>query len=109
MAKTERFMWAAPAAWLGLRIGAAVVRAVDRRYSLRGRVALVTGGSRGLGLELARELASQGARVAVCSRDPAELERARADLARRGFPLWTFVCDLNDGSNIERLFENVRA
>jgi NAD(P)-dependent dehydrogenase (short-subunit alcohol dehydrogenase family) len=112
MAKTESLhpmVWAAPAAWLGLRVGAGLVRALDPRYSLRGRVALITGGSRGLGLELARELACQGARVAVCSRDPAELERARADLAGRGYPLWAFVCDLNDGSNIERLFQNVQA
>ena len=100
---------AASAAWIGWRLGSALVRALDPRYSLRGRSVLVTGGSRGLGLELAREFARLGARVAVCSRDAGELERARFDLAERGHPLWTFACDLNDGSNIERLFENVRA
>jgi NAD(P)-dependent dehydrogenase (short-subunit alcohol dehydrogenase family) len=49
--------------------------------SLAGRVVLITGGSRGLGLVLAREAAAQGARVAICARDPETLERARASLA----------------------------
>ncbi|MBC8083241.1 MAG: SDR family NAD(P)-dependent oxidoreductase, partial [Hymenobacter sp.] len=50
-------------------------------YSLQGRVVLVTGGSRGLGLILARQAVAEGAKVAICARDPAELERARRELA----------------------------
>ena len=57
----------------------------ERRWMpLDGRTALVTGGSRGLGLVIARELARKGARLAVCARDAAELERAAADLASEG-------------------------
>ena len=53
-------------------------------YSFRGRNAFVTGGSRGLGLVLARELLARGAHVAVCARDAEELELAHADLRGRG-------------------------
>ena len=46
-------------------------------YSFSGKVVLITGGSRGLGLVMARQLADQGARLALCARDKAELQRAR--------------------------------
>ncbi|MEJ7710409.1 MAG: SDR family NAD(P)-dependent oxidoreductase [Pyrinomonadaceae bacterium] len=55
-----------------------------REYDMRGKTVLITGGSRGLGLLLARELAQQGAHLAICARDEAELQRARADLAIYG-------------------------
>jgi NAD(P)-dependent dehydrogenase (short-subunit alcohol dehydrogenase family) len=48
---------------------------------LRGRVALVTGGSKGIGLSCAKALAAEGARVAIASRDPANLAAARKTLA----------------------------
>ena len=50
-------------------------------YDFRGRSVLITGGSRGLGLVLARELADQGALLTIVARDADELERARAQLA----------------------------
>lgn len=49
-------------------------------HGFEGKTALVTGGSRGIGLELARELLAQGARVALCARKEAGLEAARAAL-----------------------------
>jgi len=52
-------------------------------YPLRGKVALITGGSRGLGLVLARHICGQGGNVALIARDPDELARAKADLAPR--------------------------
>ena len=52
--------------------------------SFHGATVLITGGSRGLGLLLARELGAQGARVAICARDADELDRAAADLEARG-------------------------
>ncbi|HEX8806369.1 MAG TPA: SDR family oxidoreductase, partial [Candidatus Aquilonibacter sp.] len=50
----------------------------------RGHVAIVTGGSRGLGFALTRELLERGVQVIIDGRDPVALEAARADLARYG-------------------------
>src|SRR4051812_17480119 len=51
-------------------------------FDLAGKTALITGGSRGLGLELARLLVAKRAHLALIARDPDELERALADLRR---------------------------
>ena len=51
------------------------------RWRLDGQLAVVTGGSAGIGLAIVRELLGFGARVLVVARDPAGLEQARADLA----------------------------
>ena len=59
--------------------GRAILRA-SRRMDLAGKVALVTGGSRGLGLAISRELVAAGCHVAICARDEAELQRAKDDL-----------------------------
>ncbi|HXR97012.1 MAG TPA: SDR family oxidoreductase [Terriglobales bacterium] len=55
----------------------------NQRYELHGKTVLVTGGSRGLGFAAAREFLRQGARVAICARDGAELDRAVAQLGSR--------------------------
>lgn len=61
--------------------GIAGVKALrSPKYRLDGRSVLVTGGSRGLGLLLAREFAARGCRVAICARDSEELERGAAQL-----------------------------
>lgn len=55
-----------------------------RKYDLRGRTVAVTGGSRGLGLQLARELLGRGARIAICGRDSTALDAALAGLQPLG-------------------------
>src|ERR1700704_4776624 len=67
-----RLMFAA-----GLGAAWAIRRLRLSSYTLPGKTVVVTGGSRGLGLALAREVAAQGARVAICGRDTGSLERAR--------------------------------
>jgi len=57
------------------------------RYSFRGKVVLITGGSRGLGLVMARQLAAEGARVALMARDQNELARAAATVSPRAHVL----------------------
>jgi NAD(P)-dependent dehydrogenase (short-subunit alcohol dehydrogenase family) len=74
--------------------------------SVRGRVALVTGGSRGLGLQLARELLGRGAHVAICGRDPVSLDQARHALRGDG-RLLALPCDVGDGAHVEALVAEV--
>lgn len=67
------------------------------RYSLDGKVAIVTGGSRGLGLLIARELIRQGAKPVLLARDLDELGRAQADLGKDALGI---QCDLTDTAQI---------
>jgi NAD(P)-dependent dehydrogenase (short-subunit alcohol dehydrogenase family) len=72
--------------------------------SLAGQSALVTGGSRGLGLCLAQELAGRGCRVAIAARDAEELEEAAALLSRRtGSKITAVVCDVRDRSSVRAM------
>jgi short-subunit dehydrogenase len=64
---------------------------------------LITGGSRGLGLILARYLIDAGARIAICARDSAELDRAFDELARRGGRTVAIPCDLTERANVEEM------
>src|SRR5215211_785939 len=92
-------------------IGAvAAGRLLPRAADLRGEVAFVTGGSRGLGFLIARELGRAGCRVAICARDTAELERAQVDLQREGGEVLALRCDVTDRADVERaVAEVVRA
>jgi short-subunit dehydrogenase len=106
MTSRDKTALLAGAAGLGLFL---VARAAARRreYDLRGKTVLVTGGSRGLGLVMARELESQGARVAICARDPAELDRARDELVVRDGQVFAVSCDLSDRAQAEALVRRV--
>lgn len=87
-------------------------RAVLRRlyeYDLRNKSVLITGGSRGLGLVLARECVNQGARVAICARDEQELEQARRDLEGRGGEVVAVPCDLTDQSEASHMVRTVQS
>ena len=81
-------------------IGAALVAAERARRAraidFRGRVVLITGGSRGLGFVLARQLAHEGARLALVARTADDLEAAAAKLREAGADLITVTCDVGD-------------
>jgi short-subunit dehydrogenase len=102
---------------LGLRAallmsGALVVRAHlrrSRRMNLAGAVVLITGGSRGLGLVLAREFGRSGARVAICARDSDALARASDDLATRGVDVMAVRCDVTERSQVSEFVRSVVA
>ena len=70
------------------------------RYPLREKVVLITGGSRGLGLVIARQICARGGNVALIARDADELARAKADLSPRGGNVLTIQCDLLDAEQI---------
>jgi 3-oxoacyl-[acyl-carrier protein] reductase len=74
---------------------------------LQGQVALVTGGSRGIGLAIARELASAGARVAVVARDGARAEAAAAELPGDGHR--GYACDVASSEACSALVKQVEA
>lgn len=78
------------------------VRRHLRRIGFRGRSVVITGGSRGLGLELARQFGAEGARLSLLARDPDELARAREDLVRRGADVQVFSCDVRNREQVER-------
>jgi gluconate 5-dehydrogenase len=67
-------------------------------FSLEGRVALVTGASRGLGFAMAQALAEAGAHVAINARDAAAVEAAAAKLRERGFSAEAAAFDVADGA-----------
>jgi len=80
----------------------------ERQYDLTGKTVLLTGGSRGLGLVMARQLVQQGARLAICARDRAELERARNELEQQGGQVLALSCDVTDKSQVEQMVQQVR-
>src|SRR5438874_3597180 len=69
-------------------------------YPLRDKVVVITGGSRGLGLVLARYVCARGGNVALIARDPEALARAKADLAPHVSVVLTIECDLLDAEQI---------
>jgi NAD(P)-dependent dehydrogenase (short-subunit alcohol dehydrogenase family) len=87
-----------------LATGAFIVKsAFSRRYDFKNKTVLITGGSRGLGLVMAREFAREGARLAICARDEQELEQARIDLERFGVDVMTVPCDVTDRQSVAEM------
>jgi NAD(P)-dependent dehydrogenase (short-subunit alcohol dehydrogenase family) len=80
----------------------------ERIYNLNGKTVLITGGSRGLGLVMARQLIQAGARLAICARDPEELERSRLELEQRGGEVLAVPCDVTDKTQVEQMIQQVR-
>lgn len=78
-----------------------------RHFDLRDRVAVVTGGSRGLGFAIARELLRRGARVAICARNEQQLRSAQDQLDTTG-RLFTAVCDVTDPRSVAAFFNQIR-
>lgn len=78
---------------------------VKQLLDLSGRTALVTGGSRGLGLQIAEVLGELGARVALVARKAYELDAAVAHLANQRIDAVPLVCDLSDALAIPPMVE----
>jgi NAD(P)-dependent dehydrogenase (short-subunit alcohol dehydrogenase family) len=99
-------------AWLLTAAGGWLAwRALRRRrapFSFGGKTAIVTGGSRGLGFALARQLVARGARVAVLGRDEETLGRAHARLTGVGGEAIALRCDVADPVDVAAAVEVVR-
>jgi 3-oxoacyl-[acyl-carrier protein] reductase len=75
---------------------------------LAGKVAVVTGGSRGLGFFSARALAAEGARLAICARGEDGLAAAAEMLRAEGADVLTVACDIGEAEGAESFIEAVR-
>jgi NAD(P)-dependent dehydrogenase (short-subunit alcohol dehydrogenase family) len=100
------------------RIGAAILGSVGAALATRawrrrdaidfaGKVVVITGGSRGLGLAMAREFGAEGARLAILARDRVELDRAEEDLRGRGVDVRAIVCDIRERDDVETAIKRV--
>ena len=80
---------------------------VKKLFDLSGRSALVTGGSRGLGLQIAEALGEMGAKVALTARKKNELDEAVAHLGKMGIEAHAWVCDIARRETIPGVFDSV--
>lgn len=78
-------------------------------FELQGKVALITGGSRGIGRAAALTMARHGANTVICGRDEASLASTVAELEALGVRALGVPCDVSDAKNIERLVEATKA
>jgi gluconate 5-dehydrogenase len=76
------------------------MRTIGELFSLKGRTAIVTGGSRGLGLQMAEALGEQGARIVVSARRQDELDEACVHLAGRGIDATSIAADLSQEAQV---------
>src|SRR2546428_13068096 len=74
---------------------------MSRSKFFKDKIALITGGSRGLGLAIARQICARGGKVALIARDPEELARAKTELDRLATEVLTIQCDLLESAQIQ--------
>jgi len=105
MNRTNTTNLALAAAAGGALFLAKTVLARSREIDFRNKTVLITGGSRGLGLVLARQLAARGAKLVICARDEEELRRAEGELVASGATVLAIPCDLTDRDQARDLAE----
>jgi NAD(P)-dependent dehydrogenase (short-subunit alcohol dehydrogenase family) len=98
----------------GLAAGLAVAvighaRRARRAIAFSERSVVIIGGSRGLGLVIARQLVAERARLVLIARDPDELDRARLDLEEQGSPVMVIPCDIRERREVDRAVEAAAA
>jgi NAD(P)-dependent dehydrogenase (short-subunit alcohol dehydrogenase family) len=103
----------AAAAAIGAVLTAKRLKAIAERKKLAmklcGKVVLITGGSHGLGIALARGFSKKGSRIVICAKNESELAFAKADLAREGAEVLTVVCDVSDALQVESMVQSALA
>jgi NAD(P)-dependent dehydrogenase (short-subunit alcohol dehydrogenase family) len=85
------------------------MRTVQQLFDLKGKTALITGGSRGLGLQIAEALGEQGARLVISARKSDELQAAQAHLQARGIEADWIAADAAREDDIARLADETLA
>lgn len=80
----------------------------SRLFDISGTTALVTGGSRGIGLAIAKGLAAHGADIVIVARTKEQIKEAAGEIHdRTGRKVWSFPCDLGDSASIQEFFDGV--
>lgn len=93
---------------IGTILMAKAVTRSSNRLQLRNKVVLITGGSRGLGLILARQLSDAGARVVICGRSEEKLKQAVLDLASRTSETLAIPCDITDKEQVKNMIRQIK-
>lgn len=75
--------------------------------SLNDNLALITGGSKGIGLAIAHSLAREGCNLIICGRNKARLKRARKELSANGTNVLAFTCDVRDAASVRQMFSSI--
>ena len=79
----------------------------DTRIDLSGKVALVTGGSRGLGKDIALEMAQRGAKVTICGRKKENLDKAVEDFHTRDLDLMAVSANVGKSDQVKALIHAI--
>src|SRR5947209_9976915 len=84
---------------------AAATKHIKELFDLSGRVAIVTGGSRGIGKEMAEGLAEAGAKLMLCARRADWLDRTVEEFTGRGFDVISALCDVSKPESVQAVIE----
>ena len=103
---TKRLVGTAAIVSLGYAVTKSLLRR-SRMFDFAGKVVLITGASRGLGLVLAREFSKLGPRIAVCARDDNELAVVREEFSWMGANFVAVRCDLTNRNDVDNMVEQV--
>src|SRR5262245_37545910 len=87
--------------------GVVAYRRYQKRHRFTDKVVVITGGSRGLGLEIARRFAREGARLAICTRTQEDLDRAAEELSEAGSEVFAVACDITQHREATGFIEKV--
>lgn len=84
---------------------AAATKNIKELFDLTGRVAIVTGGSRGIGKEMAEGLAEAGAKLMLCARRADWLDKTVEEFTLRGFEVVSTLCDVSKPESVQSVIE----
>src|SRR5438105_3425896 len=84
-------------------------RPTKQLFDLSGRIAIITGGSMGLGRQMAEGLAEMGAAVVLCARKKERCQQAADELEQRGAKTLALACDVKDPASVQSMVEETLA